>query len=255
MRIDVISLFPEIFISSCKYGVIGRAYLKSLWKLHVWNPKDFTENGNSSVDDRPYGGGPGMVMKADSLERTTNSVLKARAQEGLDKNIPPIILLTPTGIPFNQKQAKCLSNGSGGILICGRYKGVDQRFIDRCVTQELSLGDFVISGGEIAALAIIDAVVRLLPGVLNNNQSSQQDSFHPNLKGLLDNPHYTRPRIYKNSCVPECLLSGNHEKISEWKRRESLILTAKKRPDLIVNAKNEGLISESDEQIIQDYIS
>ncbi len=251
MRIDVISLFSDMFSIACNYGVIGRARTQSLWKLHAWNPRDFSKDPRRNVDDHAYGGGAGMVMLAEPLEDTIEWILKDRIQDGL-LNSPPIVLLSPKGSIFNQESAKNFSSGSGVVLVCGRYKGVDQRFIDRCVTHEISLGDFIMSGGELAALAIIDAIIRLLPGVLNNSCSPLQDSFAEANKGLLDSPCYTRPRIYKNLQVPNPLLTGNHSLIERWRRKESLVLTAKRRPELIESARKKGLIDESEEFFLEN---
>jgi len=190
MRIDVVTLFPEMFGVVRDLGVTGRAHAQGRWALHAWNPRDFTSDPHRTVDDRPYGGGPGMVMMAAPLEAAVNAAQAARAAQGLGP--APVALLAPVGKRYDQAGAEALAASDGLILICGRYEGVDQRFIERCVTHEISLGDFVLSGGEIAALAVIDAAVRLLPGVLNDGDSALQDSFNDTLSGLLDSPHYTR---------------------------------------------------------------
>src|SRR5690554_6212778 len=208
MRFDVISLFPDMFDSVRSLGVTGRAHAQNLWSIHAWNPRDYTHDVHRTVDDRPYGGGPGMVMLAHPLESAVND---ARAQR-VDSQVP-VILMSPVGQTFNQTHAQDLAEGSGAIIVCGRYEGIDQRFINRCVTHELSLGDFVLSGGEIPAMAMIDAVVRLLPGVLGHQQSAPQDSFNAALTGLLDSPHFTRPERYEGESVPGVLMSGNHAHI------------------------------------------
>ncbi len=249
MKIDVITLFPEMFKCIRLYGVIGRAHKRGIWTLNIWNPRDFSNKICQSVDDRAYGGGSSMIMLAFPLEKTVNLINDIRSKEGL--KFGPNILLTPTGKQFDQKKARILTKECRIILVCGRYKGIDQRFIDRCITDEISLGDFILSGGEIAALAIIDSIVRLLPGVINQNSISQ-DSFHDDVSGLLDSPHYTRPKKYKGHSVPSVLLSGNHAKILEWRRRQSLIVTALRRPELIFRARENGLINEWDEKILQE---
>ena len=246
MRFDVVTLFPEMFSVVRDLGVSGRACKQGLWSLGLWNPRDFTHDAHRTVDDRPYGGGPGMVMMAEPLEL---AVQAARAQRGGAADLP-VVLMSPTGRPYDQAAAHRHAAGDGAILVCGRYEGVDQRFIDRCVTEEVSLGDFVLSGGEIAALAIIDSVVRLLPGVLNDAESAVQDSFNPALSGLLDSPHYTRPEHYQGMGVPAELLSGHHLNIAAWRRRQSLALTAARRPDLIEAAREAGLLSRADEAFL-----
>jgi len=245
MRFDVVSLFPDIFDAVSNYGVTGRAHAQGLWQLKVWNPRDFTQDVHRTVDDRPYGGGPGMVMMAQPLEDAVNA---ARAERS-DQNAQ-VWLMSPTGRRFDQSMAQELAEGPGVILICGRYEGVDQRFIDRCVTHEVSLGDFVLSGGEIPALAVMDSVVRLLPGVLNDSESALQDSFHDTLTGLLDSPHFTRPEVYQGQAVPPELLSGHHANIALWRRRQSLALTMARRPDLIETARQAGRLSKSDEAFL-----
>jgi tRNA (guanine37-N1)-methyltransferase len=189
-----------------------------------------------------------MVMTVEPLEKAVHAAQERREVEG--RGPAPVVLLSPQGRRFDQAQAQTLASGSGAILVCGRYEGIDQRFIDRWVTQEVSLGDFVLSGGEIAALAMMDAAVRLLPGVLNDDESAVQDSFNDQLSGLLDCPHYTRPEVYAGQAVPDVLLSGHHANIVRWRRRQSLQATAHKRPDLIEAARARGLLSRDDEQFL-----
>ncbi|MAK55716.1 MAG: tRNA (guanosine(37)-N1)-methyltransferase TrmD [Pusillimonas sp.] len=245
MRFDVITLFPDMFSVVRDLGVTGRAHRKGQWGLQLWNPRDFTEDVHRTVDDRPYGGGPGMVMMAEPLEKAVITARNARTDN------PPVILLSPVGKPFTQSRAQGLANSPGAILICGRYEGIDQRFINRCVTEEISLGDFVVSGGEIPALAIMDSVVRLLPGVLNDAESARQDSFHDDLTGLLDSPHYTRPEVYEGESVPAELLSGHHANIAQWRRQQSLKITAQRRPELIEAARRNGWLSKADEAFLK----
>ncbi len=250
MRFDVVSLFPDMFGVVRDAGVTGRAHKQSLWSLLTWNPRDYTHDVHRTVDDRPYGGGPGMVMLAEPLEQAVEAAQASRAAAGLTQ-AAPVMLMSPTGRRFDQTMAQELAASPGAILICGRYEGIDQRFIDRCVTQEVSLGDFVLSGGEIAALAIMDSAVRLLPGALNHADSALEDSFNASLTGLLDSPHYTRPEQYQGSAVPAPLLSGHHVNIALWRRQQSLTLTADRRPDLIDRARSAGLLSKADEAFLK----
>lgn len=243
MRFDVISIFPEMFQVIHSGGVVGRALDKQLFELKTWNPRDYTTDNRNTVDDRAYGGGPGMVMMVDPLEKTLQTIKKGQASPG------PVILLSPQGKTFNQEMAADLLKNEQITMVCGRYEAVDQRFIDRNVDLEISLGDFVLSGGEIAAMAMIDAMVRLIPGVLGDKDSALQDSF---MDGLLDCPHYTRPEIYENSAVPGVLLGGNHAIIEDWRREQSLLATHLRRPDLIEAARKKGLLSSKDELFLKN---
>ena len=224
LRFDVITLFPEMFSAITESGITRRAFESGLWQLQTWNPRESTTDVHRTVDDRPYGGGPGMVMMAGPLERTIEVAQVARGSRA------PVVYLSPQGKPLKQQFAAELAMSSGAILLCGRYEGVDERVIERCVDVEISLGDFVLSGGELAAMALIDSCVRLLPGALNDDNSAAEDSF---ADGLLDCPHYTRPEIYENCAVPEVLLSGDHEKIRRWRLKQALARTATRRPDLL----------------------
>ncbi|WP_427185055.1 tRNA (guanosine(37)-N1)-methyltransferase TrmD [Bordetella bronchialis] len=249
MRFDVVTLFPDMFSVVRDLGVTGRAHGQGRWNLQAWNPRDYTHDAHRTVDDRPYGGGPGMVMMAAPLAA---AVQAAQARRVADAMSPaPVILLSPTGRRFDQARAHAMAASAGAVLICGRYEGIDQRFIDRYVDEELSLGDFVLSGGELAALAIVDATVRLLPGVLNDDESAVQDSFNPALSGLLDSPHYTRPEVYDDVAVPAPLLSGHHANIARWRREQSLRLTAERRPDLIARARERGWLTAEDERFLR----
>ena len=249
MRCDAITLFPEIFSAVQESGVTGRAHRQGIWSLHAWNPRDFTHDVHRTVDDRPYGGGPGMVMMAEPLAATLQAIQQERTQQGAGD--APVVLLSPTGARFDQARAQQMAHSSGAIFVCGRYEGVDQRFIDAHITEELSLGDFVLSGGEIAALARIDASVRLLPGVLNDNDSARFDSFHVDMAGLLDSPHYTRPEVMNGVKVPDVLMSGHHANIGRWRREQSLRLTYLRRPDLIISAREAGLLTVADERFLE----
>jgi tRNA (guanine37-N1)-methyltransferase len=223
MRFDVISLFPEMFDAITKHGITSRAIDKKIYVLNVINPRDFTQDNHKTVDDRPYGGGPGMVMLAEPLSQAIN------AAKALNANAK-VIHLSPRGKPLTHEKVMQLSQQQGLILLASRYEGVDERLLDALVDEEISIGDYVLSGGELPAMALIDAVVRQLPGSLGDADSALEDSF---VNGLLDCPHYTRPETYDNKCVPEVLLSGNHAKIREWRLKQSLLLTRAKRPDLL----------------------
>lgn len=252
MRFDLITLFPEMFAAVRDSGISGRAHSHGLWSLVTWNPREFTHDVHRTVDDRPYGGGPGMVMMAEPLALAVAAARAARRQSEADPvgRPAPVVLLSPVGDVHTQQQAQSWASSSGAILICGRYEGVDQRFIDRCVDRQVSLGDFVLSGGELGAMVLIDSVVRLLPGALHDAESAVQDSFSPTLDGLLDNPHYTRPEVWDGAAVPEPLLSGHHARIAAWRREQSLRLTAARRPDLIAAARRAGLLDAADEAVL-----
>ncbi len=224
MRIGVVSLFPEMVATIADYGVIGRALDRELVSLDIENPRDHTDDVHRTVDDRPYGGGPGMVMKFAPLARALQ-VSRKRLPEG-----SPVVCLSPQGAVFDQVVAKRYSALPGMILLAGRYEGIDERLIESQVDEEISLGDFVLSGGEIAAMAVIDAVVRLLPGVLGHDESAKQDSF---VEGLLDCPHYTRPEVVEGRSVPDVLLSGDHASIARWRYKQALGRTQLRRPDLL----------------------
>ena len=223
MRFDVISLFPEMFDAISKYGITSRALERKIYSLNVINPREFTADNHKTVDDRPYGGGPGMVMLAEPLAQ---AIKAAKAENANAK----VIHLSPRGVPLTHEKVMQLSQQPGLILLASRYEGVDERLLDALVDEEISIGDYVLSGGELPAMALIDAVVRQLPGVLGDADSATQDSF---VNGLLDCPHYTRPEEYVGMRVPEVLLSGNHAKIREWRLKQSLLLTRAKRPDLL----------------------
>lgn len=226
MRIAIVSLFPEMFSAVTEYGVTGRALKQSLAEVKIWNPRSFTQDKHSTVDDRPYGGGPGMLMMVQPLEDAI-AAAKGWAQE---HGPCQVVYLSPQGKPYDHNQAKGLASQTNLVLICGRYEGVDERLIERYVDLEISIGDYVISGGELAAMVVIDSVLRLLPGALGHSASAEQDSFS---HGLLDCPHYTRPEHYQGKGVPEVLLSGNHERIRQWRLQQSLIRTWQRRPDLL----------------------
>ncbi|TXI12676.1 MAG: tRNA (guanosine(37)-N1)-methyltransferase TrmD [Polynucleobacter sp.] len=239
MRFDVVTLFPEMFSALSAWGVTGRAFEQGLVSLKTWNPRDYTTDARRTVDDRAYGGGPGMVMMAKPLEDTLDAIAQ---DQGAKKG--PVILLSPQGEQFNQQLAADIHKLDIVTFICGRYEAIDQRLVDRRVDREISLGDFVVSGGEIPAMAVMDAVIRLIPGALGDAESVAQDSF---MTGLLDCYHYTRPENYENLLVPDVLLGGHHAKIADYRRKQSLELTLKRRPDLIEKAREQGLLSHADE--------
>ncbi len=249
MRFDVLTLFPEMLSQLSTQGVVGRAHRDGRWRLAAWNPRDYTDDPHRTVDDRVYGGGPGMVMRIDPLARALAAIRADRAEE--EGARAPLVLLSPAGRRYDQGQAERLAaGGRGAILLCGRYEGIDQRFIDRHVDEQWSLGDFVLSGGELAAMAIMDSAVRLLPGVLNTDASAQQDSFGAALDGLLDCPHYTRPEHHPDGDVPEVLVSGHHARVQRWRREQSLALTAARRPDLLAAARAAGRLTREDERFL-----
>jgi len=223
VRIDVITLFPEMVEQVVKYGVVGRAADQSLISLECWNPRSYTLDKHRTVDDRPYGGGPGMLMKVQPLEETIQAVR--------EKNpLAQLVYLSPQGKPVDQDMLSKQVNAGSVIFLCGRYEGIDERLVQQEVDQEWSIGDYIISGGELAAMVCIDAMTRLIPGALGHEQSAQQDSFSD---GLLDYPHYTRPEEYKGMKVPEVLMNGNHRHIEDWRERQSLGRTWQRRPDLL----------------------
>ncbi len=244
MRFDVITLFPELFGPLLSSGITRRAFESGLVEVHFANPRDFSTGGYRRVDDRTFGGGPGMVMMAAPLQQCLQHVRSQRTR------MAPVVLFSPIGKRLDQAMVQRWSRGEGAVLVCGRYEGVDQRFIDTCVDEQVSLGDFVLSGGEIAAMAFLDAVARLQPDVLGDAASHQQDSFNEALDGLLDCPHYTRPEQWQGVPVPEVLLSGHHAHIVRWRRDQSLLLTARLRPDLIAQARLQGRLSPRDEDCL-----
>ncbi len=230
LRFDVITLFPEMFSAITASGISRRALERSLWQLEFWNPRERAEGAHRTVDDRTYGGGPGMVMMAPPLEQ---AIAAAKAAEKVGAGgAAPVIYLSPQGRPLSQARVVELARSPGAILLCGRYEGIDERVISRCVDEEISLGDFVLSGGELAAMALMDACVRQLPGALNDDASAAEESF---VDGLLDCPHYTRPEVYDGIRVPDVLLSGNHAAIRRWRLKQALGRTWQRRPELLAD--------------------
>jgi len=248
MRFDIITLFPEMFAPFLASGVTRRAYASGQVAVRLWNPRDYAEGNYRRVDDRPFGGGPGMVMLVEPLQACLDAIRADRAEEPAQQ--VPLVLFSPIGKTLDHTAVAHWAEGPGAILLCGRYEGIDQRFIDTHVDAQISLGDFVLSGGEIAALALLDAVTRLQPGVLNDAGSHQLDSFNPSLNGLLDCPHYTRPEVWQGREVPAVLMSGHHAHIERWRRDQSLEITARHRPDLLVRAREAGHLSRKDEAVL-----
>ena len=241
MHFDVVTLFPEMVSTVAEFGVVGRARRNEKVSLATENPREHTSDVHRTVDDRPYGGGPGMVMKYEPLAGAV-AAARSRAPEG-----SPVVYLSPQGRVFDQATAKRYADLPGLILVAGRYEGVDERFIEAQVDEELSLGDFVLSGGEVAAMAVIDAVVRLLPGVLGDDESAAQDSF---MEGLLDCPHYTRPEETEGRNVPDVLLSGDHAAIARWRMKQALGRTFERRPELIDKLE----LSDEQRALLEDYL-
>ena len=237
MRFDAITLFPSMFSAIVEHGITQRAHVEGLWSLRTWNPRGFVTDAHRTIDDRPFGGGPGMVMMAQPLADALAAVRK-------DGGGAKVIALAPNGDRLTDARVRRYAEaGESMALVCGRYEGIDQRFIDVCVDEVISIGDFVLSGGEVAAMALIDAVVRQLPGALKE-ASAADESF---ASGLLDAQHYTRPENWNGNAVPQVLLSGHHAQIAQWRRSQALALTARQRPDMIERARGAGQLSALDE--------
>ncbi|MBK9245272.1 MAG: tRNA (guanosine(37)-N1)-methyltransferase TrmD [Burkholderiales bacterium] len=246
MRFDVVTLFPEVFAAVTGHGITRRAHELGLWQLATWNPRDFAGDRHRTVDDRPFGGGPGMVLMAEPLAAAVDAARSAQRAAGLAAG--RVVVLSTGGRPLTDARVRAWA-GQGGatVLVCGRYEGIDQRFVDACVDEEISIGDYVLSGGEIAAMAVIDAVVRHLPGALKL-ESATDESF---ATGLLDAPHYTRPEAWRGRAVPAALLSGHHAQIERWRREQALARTVRERPDLVAAARAGGRLDEHDERFLR----
>jgi len=243
-RFDIVTLFPETFSAVAEHGVTSRALKQGLYQLNFWNPRDYTHDRHRTVDDRPYGGGPGMVMMVEPLR---DAIQAAKASAGPEySGESRVIMLSPQGAKLDQQKVIELSQVPQLILVAGRYEGIDERLIESEIDEELSIGDFVLSGGELGAMVVIDAVVRQIPGALGHQDSAEQDSFS---NGLLDCPHYTRPEEFEGRRVPEVLLSGNHQLIEEWRLMQSLGRTAERRPDLLEKAR----LDEKQQKLLQKY--
>ncbi|MGO9443666.1 MAG: tRNA (guanosine(37)-N1)-methyltransferase TrmD [Thiobacillaceae bacterium] len=243
MRVDVVTLFPSLFDSVLDFGISARALDRGLFRFLAWNPRDFTTDVYKTVDDRPYGGGPGMVMLAEPMERALEMIKAAQGAEGL---VPWVVYFTPRGQALNHAKVMALAARPALTLIAGRYEGVDERLIKRQVDEEISLGDFVLSGGEIPALALMDAIIRQLPGTLGNAASAKEESF---VNGLLEAPCYTRPEVYRSEAVPAVLRSGDHKAIARWRLKQSLGLTWQRRPDVLAHR---GL-SLDEQQLLDEF--
>jgi len=243
IQFDVVTLFPPMFDAVTECGVTGRAREKGLYQLVLWNPRDFAANTYRTVDDRPYGGGPGMVMMAEPLEKAIAAARQRQKSSGV--KAPRVIHLSPQGRLLHHLLVMELAQEQGLVLLAGRYEGVDERLIRRSVDDEISIGDYVLSGGELAAMVVMDCVVRQLPGALGDAESAHQDSF---VNGLLDCPHYTRPEVYQGDAVPPVLLSGNHAEIGRWRFKQALGRTWQRRPDLlearVLSAEERALLEE-----------
>jgi tRNA (guanine37-N1)-methyltransferase len=240
MRLGIISIFPEMFQALTDYGVSGRAVSSGVVDVQAWNPRDFTIDRHQTVDDRPYGGGPGMLMKVEPLKQ---AIQAAKQQLGSQSKV---IYLSPQGQTLTQEKAEQLAKEDSLIFLAGRYEGVDERLIQTQVDEELSIGDYVLSGGELAAMVVMDSIIRLVPEVLGHDQSAVEDSF---VDGLLDCPHYTRPEDYEGMVVPEVLLSGNHEKIKRWRLKQALGRTWQRRPDLLAKRP----LSDDEQALLQEF--
>lgn len=244
MQFDVITLFPAMFDAVSQYGITARALEKEIYQLALWNPRDFTTDNYKTVDDRPYGGGPGMVMLAEPLLQAIHAAKARQQQAGITGS--KVIHLSPQGKPLTHAAVISLAQEPGMILLASRYEGVDERLLQQAVDEEYSIGDYVLSGGEIPAMVLIDAVVRQLPGALGDADSAQEDSF---VHGLLDCPHYTRPEVYQGVRVPDVLLSGNHAEIKRWRLKQALARTRARRPDLLANRP----LTKEESRLLAEY--
>jgi tRNA (guanine37-N1)-methyltransferase len=243
MRFDVVTIFPEMFEAVTRHGITRRALEEGGFDFQAWNPRDFVSDPHRTVDDRPYGGGPGMVMLPGPLEQCIDAAVARQAAAGVER--PQVVLLSPQGERFTDAVARQMATLPGVVLVAGRYEGVDERLIARKVDREVSIGDYVTSGGELPAMVMIDAIVRLLPGSLNDAGSAAQDSFS---EGLLDWPHYTRPEEWQGDRVPEVLMSGNHAAIARWRRKQALARTWARRPDLL----GDRTLSKEDAELLAE---
>jgi tRNA (guanine37-N1)-methyltransferase len=243
-QFDVVTLFPEMFTAVTGSGVTGRAQERRLFELVLWNPRSYAANSHRTVDDRPYGGGPGMVMMAGPLEKALDAARRRQRSAGAKRS--RVVHLSPQGRVLDHERVMALAALDGLVLLAGRYEGVDERLISRAVDEEISIGDYVLSGGELAAMVVIDAIVRQIPGALGDADSAGQDSF---VNGLLDCPHYTRPEVYEGEAVPPVLLSGNHADIARWRLKQALGRTWRRRPDLLEKRK----LSDEERALLDEY--
>ena len=249
---DVVTIFPEMFAALTQHGITRRALEDKRFELHTWDPRDFTTDNYRRVDDRPYGGGPGMVMLPEPLQSAVEAAKARQREAGVAQ--PVVVLMSPQGERLAEAMVRELEGLSGLVVIAGRYEGIDERLVRRCVDREISIGDYVVSGGELPAMVLIDALVRRLPGSLNDAESAVQDSFAVEAdglaRGLLDWPHYTRPEEWNGERVPEVLSSGNHAAIARWRRKQALGRTWERRPDLV----DEKSLSREDRQLLEEYL-
>ena len=243
-RYDVITIFPQMLDALLDQGITRRAFDEKVFELVTWDPRQFATDAYRRVDDRPYGGGPGMVMMAAPLQASIDAAVGRQKQAGVAK--PVVVMMSPQGEPLTQKLVEALAKEEGLVIVAGRYEGVDERIVARNVDREVSIGDYVTSGGELPAMVLIDCMVRRLPGSLNDAESAEQDSFSA---GLLDWPHYTRPEEWNGAKVPEVLLSGNHAAIARWRRKQALGRTWDRRPDLV----DESRLGREDRQLLEEY--
>jgi tRNA (guanine37-N1)-methyltransferase len=244
LQFDVVTIFPPMFDAVAEAGVIGRAREKGIYQLVAWNPRDFAHNAHRTVDDRPYGGGPGMVMMPEPLAKALAAAKQRQRSTGVKK--PRVIHLTPQGRLLDHALVMELAGEQGIVLLAGRYEGIDERVAAGEVDEEISIGDYVLSGGELAAMVVIDCIVRQLPGVLGDAESANQDSF---VDGLLDYPHYTRPEVYEGQAVPAVLMSGNHAVIGRWRLKQSLGRTWQRRPDLMQQRR----LTDDERGLLEEY--
>ena len=244
LQIDIVTLFPPMFDAITGSGVTGRARERKLYELVLWNPRDFATNSYRTVDDRPYGGGPGMVMMAEPLEQAIGAARQRQKSSAVKK--PRVVHLTPQGRVLDHRSVAELAEEQGIVMLAGRYEDVDERLVSRVIDDEISIGDYVLSGGELAAMVVIDCVVRQLPGALGDAESASQDSF---ANGLLDHPHYTRPEVYDGVAVPPVLLSGNHADIAKWRLKQALGRTWQRRPDLLAKRK----LSAAESSLLDEF--
>ena len=246
IRFDAITLFPEMFAAVTQSGITSRALEKGLWQFNTWNPRDFTSDNYRTIDDRPYGGGPGMVMLAEPLEQAIEAARSAQRELLGTAGGGRVIYLSPQGARLDHKKVMSLAAEPALTLLCGRYEGIDERLIEKCVDEEVSVGDYVLSGGELAAMVLVDAVVRQLPGALGDGQSAVEESF---AAGLLDCPQYTRPEVWSGQKVPDVLMSGHHELIRRWRLKQSLARSWKRRPDLLA----ERVLTVEEKTLLEEF--
>lgn len=244
IHFDAVTLFPEMFDAITRSGVTRRAFQNNFYEIVLWNPRDFSSNAYRSVDDRPYGGGPGMVMMPEPLEKALRAARQRQRSCGV--KCSKVIYFSPQGRQLTHEVVAELLGYDGLVLLCGRYEGVDERLIDRSVDEEVSIGDYVLSGGELPAMVLMDALIRQIPGVLGDAESAGQDSF---VRGILDHPHYTRPEVYEGMAVPDVLMSGNHAEIERWRLKEALGRTWKRRPELL----SKVALTEEQSALLEEY--